>query len=499
LKSETIIRNFTSFRSACIILISTMLLISTATIFSQENETPAIAIQLRKNLDYERPPRLEEEDIKNGDSFQFVSGLEIITDIEYVKVYLFDVETGRTPFENNEVANGYIRVKLEKSGYRDFSFWVNVKEDYRTTVHVYYEDKPTAAVSTTPAVNQLPERDSQPMYLSFNPGDPAYYRQLFIMNSKDSESHYSAILKNEKTEKIYSLVPESSQHPFVFSWNGKNALDEKQDDGAYSLQMNPGEKYKVEINRLYSRKATNYYSGTAGLLLVPTAQILFPGGFQFGSVFSIERNKGNLNSGDYSLPFSFFFRFSPLKRWEASFETEVAFINESGEPSLRLNSSHKAFIYGNDLFMLSLGLRGSYKGAINDLKQNVQNSLIRDPSGFSFFIPMQFDVKNWDFMFSPEFMYSLSSTASADVTNSFDITAALKWGVSYSNDLFGAAFSSALYLPSYNGNKMIMQVGVEGSFYIPATPMYVDIFAMDQRIDEGLEAFAIGMNLGFLF
>lgn len=476
-----------------------MLFISVSSIYSQQEEAPAISIQLRKDLNYERPPRLEEEDIKTGKAFKFDSGLEIITDIEYVKVYIFDIETGRTPFESNDVANGYIRVKLEKPGYKDFSFWVNVKENYRTTVHIYYEDKPASPVSVDPVLNSIAERDSHPMYLSFNPGDPKYYRQLFMMNSEDSESHFSAYIKNEKTELSYSLVPEESEYPFLFSWNGKNSLDEKQKDGLYSLQMNPGQRYEVEINRFYSRKPANYYMGTAGLLLVPTAQLLFPGGFQFGSIFSVERNKGALNSGDYSLPFSFFFRFSPLERWEAAFETEVSFINESGEPSLRLNSSQKVFIYGNELFLLSLGLRGSYKGAINDLKQNVQNSLIRDPSGFSFFIPMQFDVKNWDFMISPEFMYTLSSPATIEASNSFDIIGVLKWGVSYSNDLFGAAFSSALHFPSYKGNKMIMQVGVEGSFYIPDTPMYIGLSILDQRIDEGREAYALALNLGFLF
>ncbi|MBF9017672.1 MULTISPECIES: PEGA domain-containing protein [unclassified Oceanispirochaeta] len=499
MKSETIIRKSSSLKTVCFLFLTTLFLVSAESLYAQENKTPVVDIQLRKKLDYERPPRLQEEDIREGKSFQFVSGLEIITDIEYVKIYIFDVENGRTPFESNDITNGYIRVKLEKPGYRDFSFWVNVKEDYRTTAHVYYEEKPRSSVSGTPVDNTIPERDSHPLYLSFNPGDPAYYRQIFLLNSEDSDSHYTAILKSKESEKIFSLVPEGTRYPFIFTWDGKDVLGEKQKDGIYSLQMNPGQTYKVELNRMYSRKAANYFTGTAGLVLVPTAQILFPGGFQFGSSFSIDRNPDGGTSGGYSLPFSFFLRFSPLKRWESSFEAEVAFINESGEPSLRLNSSQKAYIYGNDLFQLSLGLRGSYKGAINDLKQNVQNSLIRDPSGFSFFIPMQFELSNWDFMISPEFLYTLNSQASADISDSFDILGVMRWGVSYSNAIFGAAFSSALYLPSYNGNKMVMQVGVEGSFYIPGTPMYINLFAVDQTVKEGRERYSIGLNLGFLF
>ncbi|MDC7236132.1 MAG: PEGA domain-containing protein [Spirochaetales bacterium] len=470
--------------------------------WGQDAGSPQLVIEQSKKLDYERPPRLEEEDNNNGTVFQFSRGLEIITDIEYVKVFLFDIESGRTPFESNDVSNGYIRVKLEKPGYRDFSFWVNVKEDYRTTVHVYYKDKPaeTGSHTQTGSTNLMAERPSRPVYLAVNPGDPAYYRQIFYLNTLDSESHFSAVLSDNSTGREYQLTPVKNIYPFVFRWDGEDPMGGDLKDGEYTLQMSPGELYSLTLDRTYSRIPASYFSGASGLILAPSAQLLFPGGFQFGSSFTLEKKIENESSGDYSLPFSFFLRFSPLVRWEAAFEGEVAFVNESGEPSLRINSSQKVYILGNNFFHLTGGIRGSYKGAVNDLGQKVQNALVRDPSGFSFFLPVQFDVEQWSFIFSPEFIYSLSPLGSFGIAGEYDLTGSVKWGVRFSDDFLGAGFSTALFFPSYRGNKTIMQTGVEGFAYIPDSPMYISLFGMIQKMKDGPdEGFAAGLNLGFLF
>ena len=49
-----------------------------------------LSILIRDEDEYDRPSELENEDIKNRQTFNFSQGLEIITDIDAVKVYITD-------------------------------------------------------------------------------------------------------------------------------------------------------------------------------------------------------------------------------------------------------------------------------------------------------------------------------------------------------------------------------------------------------------------------
>lgn len=477
------------------------LLIMTAALFSTAYlaAEPQIVIESSKKLDYERPARLEEEDSLNGTVFEFTKGLEIVSDIEYVKVYIFDLDSGRTPYENNTLANGYTRIRLEKPGYEDVTFWVNIKTDYRTTVTVRY--KSSSAAATAVSQPEVTVQKTAQIYKAINPGDPIYYRQLVTLSAEDSSEHISADIKDGSYNYITSLLPESSRDPFVFTWDGENKLEEKQETGIYKLQMVPKSEYEIELTKAYSRKPASYWSGSAGFLLSPTAQLLFPGGFQFGSTFTFEKIWNTTTNG---LPFSFFIRFSPLKRWEAAFESEIAFINESKTPSLRLNSSQKVQIVSNEVFQLALGIKGSYTASINDLKDPLQTTLIRDPGGISFFVPIQFDLNNWDFVAAPELMYTFDALPATGSNGTYDLLSVVRWGVGYSEDYLGASLSAALFIPMSPKENVVTQVGVEGYLYIPNSPMYIGAFFLAQSVenqdeDENLGGYGAGVNLGFLF
>jgi hypothetical protein len=479
-------------------LIYTVLLILIPfTLIAQNSEQPLITIQSRKILDYERPPRLKEEDNKNGVTFQFVPGLEIVTDLEYVKVYIFDIETGRTPFESNNIQNGSIRIKLEKPGFPNTTFWVMIKDGFRTTVSVSYLQ---TRETENPVIFEPAEKKSSPLYLNINPEDPGYYRQLFYLNDSDLNLHKTLLLIDEafNTEMILSPQSLSGAEGAVFSWNGLNAEDKPVADGVYTLQISPDEKYLIGINRKYSRRSTNYYSGFAGLALVPSARILFPGGFQFGSTISLERTESD-SSLEYNLPFSFFLRSSPLKMWETAFEAETSFITEDARPSLRLNSSQKVFVFESYPLQISIGLRGSYKSAINDFSEQKMSSLVRDPTGLSFYIPFQYKLPGWDLYASPEILFSLHPLLEDVSSNKHDYYGVIRWGIQYSTDvLFSVGISSSLYFPSYRGSTSIMQAGLEGTFFIPETPMYLNLYTIMQKVHRGERGSSQGFNLGFL-
>ncbi|QEN07494.1 PEGA domain-containing protein [Oceanispirochaeta crateris] len=467
-------------------------------LFSQSKAQPVVQIQMRKILEYERPARLIEEDKKNSESFQFVSGLEIVTDVEYMRVFLFDDEVGRTPYENNRVQNGSLRIKLKKTGYEDLTLWVTVRENYRTTVTVSYIQ---SAESESLSVRNGNDDRSKQLFKIINPEDPGYYRQLYYMNPFDFLNHKLAVMAYEDSKEIMILNPDLSvAEGAQFSWDGLDGKDQPVLDGEYLLKLTSDDErnsFSVGIDREYSRRSSNYFSGFTGLALVPFARTLFQGDFQFGSTISLDKEE--IGDSLYNLPFSFFIRTSPLKRWEAAFEAETAFVTEDNQPYLTLNSSQKVYIYGSYPFQVSLGMRGTYRSRINNLSDSVSSSFIKNPSGGSFYIPFQYRKQNWDFFVSPEIMFTLKSISDDVSQNENDILTVLRWGISYTPDLlFSVGISSALYLPSINGSKPVMQAGLEGTYYIKNTPMYLNIYSIMQKVNEGDRGRSMGLNLGFL-
>jgi hypothetical protein len=85
--------------------------------------------------DYRRNPRMEEKDRQYNQTFKWRPGLEIITNTDKFQIYFFEEKTGWTPWETDNLAPGSYRVRLEKTGYRDIHFQVNVKRS-KTTKYI---------------------------------------------------------------------------------------------------------------------------------------------------------------------------------------------------------------------------------------------------------------------------------------------------------------------------------------------------------------------------
>ncbi len=461
---------------------------------ADEGSGPSISIEIRGPLEYSRPARLQEEDADKNRTFRFKPGLEIITDVEYVKVLIRDEEKGRTPYESSSVPSGYLRITLEKPGYEELSFWVNVHPDKRTTVTIGYNDKSSRPSHTMESGIPLKSRQ---LYGEINPDDPSYYQQLYFMTEEDLDE-VESILISRAGQSLVSLKPLTSPGGIVFQWDGKDAAGDEMPEGDYSLQFRGRGQHDFRINRNYSRRPLSYYSGFSGLALVPAAANLFPGAFQFGTSFAIDRVYED-DSHSYNLPFSFYFRLSPVKRWEAAAEVETSFINEYTRPSLRINSSHKFSLLTDTSVRLSLGLRGSYKSAISDFNELQGGTLIRDPGGFSFFIPLQLRHRLWDLYFSPEFLYSVRTLGTVSGDDEYDMTAVLRWGLSYGTEQFSAGLSSSLYLPSFREAQPVIQGALEVSYYFPESPMYMSLFGIYQKVfDDEDRSNSFGFNLGFL-
>ncbi|OQY33876.1 MAG: hypothetical protein B6241_06590 [Spirochaetaceae bacterium 4572_59] len=465
-------------------------------LFSQ-SEDPRVEIKIRDEDEYSRHARLEEEDLKRGYSPDFEQGLEIISDMDSAVIYIAENEIDKTPYENNKISIGYYRIRLEKTGQEDITFWINVKKNKRTTVFVQY--LPTLSLEAKQEAKVAVIRQGQ-AYGSINPEDPYYYIRILFSKNLFMDDNADLIITDSENLPLITLSPvKTLGDTNVYYWEGMDIDGNKTYKGEYSLysvaDFSLNSSFQVDYR--YSRKPASYFSGFSGLSLVPSAQPLFAGSFQFGSFIS--SNFDLEDSEDSSdLPFSFFFRFSPLPRWESAFDFELTVNSDSSTPAIKINTSQKVLISGDGPFLFSINGRFAYRADINDFSEYVYPRMIRDPAGASLAFPVQFKVDLWDFYMAPESLYSFEPLYSGDGHGGADFTAVIRWGISYSNRIFHAGFSSALYLPSLQGTPIIMQSALDMSLNFKDSPFYLNGNIIYQEINDRTKNLTIGMGIGFL-
>ncbi len=429
---------------------------------------PRVITDIRDELSYERPPPLEEEDLKRGEIFRFQTGLEIVSNVEALKVSIFDLEVGRTPYENNGLANGQIRIKLEKPGYSDFSFWARQQEDHRTTVQVYYDSLP-------PGEDKPYEiKPSRALYSHINPYDPLYYRSLLFETFEDySEGDIgiylgvTGVAKPRERENLQG---------YSYSWDGSEEGGGALKVGEYQLKTGGDKVYPFTLDTHFTRRAASYFSGISGLALVPSARPLFQGDIHIATTFNWEGQ---------NLPLFLFLRLSPLPGWEVAVEGKAAFAGPSEESHLGFNSSQKFLFFRGETLYIAAALRGSLGGGTKALPGPRREILFADPEGISLFLPIEWAWGGWILLLSPEFLYLSSPDYQV-------YKGALRGGAGYTGDWGFAAFSTAFISP-----RDIYQLALEGGLYLPGSPLYVKGQYTRQWGAYGRKS-ALGLTLGFL-
>ena len=478
-------------------LLGFLLLLTLYPLFPAE-DTASFSILLQNQDNYKRHPRLQEEDSRNNRVFQFTQGLEVITDINNVKVFISGEEKGRTPFESDDLSIGYYRIKLEKTGYPDKEFRILVTKGKRTTVEVLFNtDKESDDTSATPPTLRIYQGTTYP---SFNPDDPLYYRRIIVSKSLFQTSSPDIIITDSENIPLITLLPDKeTELDYIYSWDGYDVDETPSGEGKFSFYgvSDFSINSTFEVDRRFSRKVGCHFSGYSGLSLVPFGQLLFPGSFQFGSFISYDFE--GLDTGrSANLPFSFFLRFSPLTGWEASIDLEVTMFPDSGTPQVKAGTSQKILILDNLPFIFSLDGRYSYRTKINDLSAIEYNNMIRDPAGSALAFPVQFKVKLWDFYIAPEILYSFHPLVLTNTSTEGDLTGVFRWGVSYTDRFFQAGFSSALFTQSLQNSPMLRQTGLDFTFYMPRSPLYISINFVHQEILERSRDIFLGLGIGFL-
>ncbi len=458
----------------------------------EEEEGPKVHITIAKARNYQRPVELLDKDRQSGLTFPFHPGIEILTNLDSVKVFIFDMEAGRTPYENSGISPGRLRIKLEKPGYEDLTFWADVLQDSRTSIHVEYGKQ---TLSPLPDENRLPEQSSAATYSRINPSDPLYYRSIAEFGPEESPPKHITIKKGPKA--LLALSPRNKGSRIIFSWDGRDALNQDIPSGEYGFRLGK-QTFPLKRDRNFSRRQGAYFSGVSGLVLVPRASMLFPGSYELASGVLLERMR-RLEEGSINLPFSFLFRISPLKGWEAAIHSELAFITESNTPSFKLNTSQKVMLVKRFPFQCSAIFRGTWHSAVNDFQEKLKTSVMRDPAGFSLHLPLQYNLKTWIFYLDPEYLFSLKALEKAGKSSSWDMDGALRWGIAYEGGSFSTALSSALFFPSLRKSAPLMQLALEGSYFPKYTALYITAFVMEQHSRIQKDFMAWGLNIGFIF
>ncbi len=463
-----------------------------------EEKEVHLSINIAKAKDYQRPQELLERDREAGITFPFHPGLEIFTNLDAVKIYIFDTEAGRSPYENSAISPGRLRIRMEKPGYEAVTFWAEVLEDARTSIYVEYPQKDSAPLPREQELSRGPWRAG---YRAINPEDAPFYRCI-ARYEEENGPPVDGIIRGKGGE-VVSLSSLKLQDGQIFIWDGKDASGRDVPEGEYRFNSGgDGEgafSCPLKVDRGFSRRRGSYFSGISGLVLVPGASVLFPGSYELASGLILERVKSS-GAASMNLPFSFLFRISPLKRWEAAFQTELAFITEKSIPSLKLNTSQKFMLVKGQAFLLTAAVRGSWLCGVNDFKEKQGRSLLRDPGGFSLHLPMEYRFRSWVFLLDPDFLFALQPVGDGAVGGGgFDMAGGLRWGLSREGRVFSAGLSSALFFPSLRNSDFLMQLALEGSYCPPYTALYITAFIMAQSSRTGNNAWAYGLNVGFLF
>ena len=459
-----------------------------------QNESPRYEVFMQTREEYTRSPLFLGSD-ETGSDFEFTRGLEILTDIPKVKVYISDKEAGRTPFEDSELPLGYYRIRLEKPGYRDLEVRVLINQNKRTILKVNYNEEIT---EETEDKNKYFFREGA-FYSSFNPDDPLFFTRIHFSRDLFTNIKPDIVVIDNENYPLITLNPSREEEGFyTYYWDGLDIEGNAVSEGNY--QIYSVENYEISspfsIKRGYTRKAASSFSGFSGLSLVSAAQLIFPGSFQFGSFFSGDSwNNGDENS--VNIPFSFFLRFSPLGGWESSMNLEVSMQSDDSIPLVKASTSQKVQIYSQIPFMIALDSRFSYRSDINDLNEVVYNHMVRDPAGASLAIPVQFKVDLWDIYLSPEFLYSFAPLTPESSLED-DFTGVFRWGVSYTDRYFQAAYSNALYSLSYRENPIIVQTAIDLNFFLPGSPLYILMNMVYQKTHNTSNTLSFGTGIGFL-
>ena len=290
-------------------------------------------------------------------------GLEVISDPDRAEVWVDGNYEGLTPFIVTDIAQGWHRLELRKSGYRDVSTWLQYTSDYmlyqtslaRITGFLQLDVSPSDSVVTvgsstvSPGLEELPVGTYPVLVRAFGYADheekvivseravtslsvtlaptPFEVTSLSLARGQvnpDSpgllgivEAHFSVSGPGEGQVVVYdqqarpvftSPLSTFTTWDHTFRWQVQDDAGDKLPDGEYRLVISgqgpdgasSQREAVAKVDRTLKVAPRSVWSGSSGLLYAPVAEVLPPDDFQ-ASVLGAAYSSGGLFRAPVSL------------------------------------------------------------------------------------------------------------------------------------------------------------------------------------------------------
>jgi hypothetical protein len=271
-------------------------------------------------------------------------GLAIATDPAYAEVWVDGVFKGLSPYTFTDISAGWHSILLRKDGYRDSTAWLEFTGDYVLYQATLEQIKGFLRVSVTPSDSivtvggdrvspgliQLPVGayavrvrafgfkdfqasvtiaenaitevvvvlDPAPFALtswtvpktSVNPQNPGLLGTLDVLFSVTAPGGGTLRVRDAGGAVVYERdLPGFTTWDQRFSWNARDARGQALPDGSYALELSvhgdgsetaETRRADITVDRSLKIAPRSVWSGGAGLLYAPVAEVLPPGDFQ---------------------------------------------------------------------------------------------------------------------------------------------------------------------------------------------------------------------------
>ena len=275
---------------------------------------------------------------------QTKQGLEIVTDPDNVEVWIDGAFRGLSPYIAEDLPQGWHKITLRKTGYYETSGWADFESDYmlyqaslvQMIGYLQISVTPQNSVISvggqeiSPGLNTLAVGDYQLLVRSFgfsdyqesitiqekavttlavtlqpaefsiasfsvpkpgiNPDNPGLLGVLDVNLSVTGPGTGELQILNADSVEVFSkALPEFTTWDQSFSWNVRDSVGNALPDGTYTLAVKAkgdGSDAQVErettiqVDRTLKIAPRSMWSGSAGLLYAPVAEVLPAGDYQ---------------------------------------------------------------------------------------------------------------------------------------------------------------------------------------------------------------------------
>ncbi len=503
---------------------------------------------------YRRHPRMEEEDRLRGNVFTFKPGLEIITDIDDVEIRFFEEKTGRTPWEQDNLAAGAYRVGLERTGFEILEFWVTVRNDRRTVVLVRMGEPagtlvpgdlpPGAEVmidrqpvegneistpagkrslivsafgwETVQATIEIPSGGSlkwryegkrtafelKPSRVRPPVLPPGDRRGFQIEWSATSGGSADIRIYNPDGEQVAAIPFAVSSSRGTINWVPASVESEALPDGEYRVvtggtgydELIDSTESSLYLDSRFRREPRPVFAPLPGLLYAPGSAMLPRGIWQASTGAGIDIGTG--------IPVIIGLRFSPANRLEFTGKFGITARDPFDTTSIELSFSGswranpKSGPYSINLAMLFF-----YDGYAAEFGRIPAVNPGMALPGLQFSAPMEYALGNWNFVLSPSVYLTFLGSDSGEwrFAAPARLVESIGAGVYYEDGRFLVGASAALRGPDYPREFLDFTLwsGLEGRFDLPGDASYLAVYTGVRTLDAD-PVVSMGIEFGVI-